>query len=467
MTALLAAPDLAEAARGRGQPGQGWNVVVVLTDDQRADTVSAMPQVMARLAQQGVTFTESFVTSPYCLPSRLSLYSGRYASKAGPTLDDFDPTTSIAVALDAKGYATGLFGKYANGFGYESAWVDGEIVRTLQGYEPPPGWDVWRAFVGDTDLYFDYTLSEDGALVSYGSAETDYSTDVLGAMAVDFVHEHADEPFFLVYAPFAPHEPATPAARHAGSFADLPPWRPASYLEGDTSDKPAWVNLLRLVLEALPPAQQAQILAERDQFRIDQLETLLAVDENVGAILDALEQEGVEDETVVVFTSDNGFLWTEHWATGKFAAFEESIRVPLIIRHPAIAPRNEHRIALNVDLAPTIARLAGVGAFHGDGQSLTRVLDDSAGTWRADFVIEHTGGPFVLVPTYRALRSSSWMLVRSSPGAMDELYELTADAGELDNALVTRAGDPSVAATAQQLRRRLRALETQLALPVP
>jgi len=317
----------------------------------------------------------------------------------------------------------------------------------------PPGWDAWQTFVQDGDqpgsdaVYYDYTLNENGTLIPYGHADADYSTDLLKKRTLRFITANAALPFFVVYAPFAPHEPAIPAARHAGRFASLPPWRPPSYDEADVSDKPDWVKFMAHIPT---PAGNVQT----DVLRQHQLEALLAVDEAVAALLAQLEALGLTDDTLVVFTSDNGFMWGEHWWWSKWAAYEESIRVPLVIRWPGHMPVAVSRpeLALNIDLAPTFAEAAGVPVPPTvDGQSLLPALDGTGTTWRDDFVTEAWGA--IIVPPYVALRTTRWKLIRDTvrQGIAEELYDLSIDPYELDNL----AQDPAFAEVRATLSTRL------------
>jgi N-acetylglucosamine-6-sulfatase len=195
------------------------------------------------------------------------------------------------------------------------------------------------------------------------------------------------------------------------------------------SDKPDWV---RFIASITTPAGNVQ----RDVLRQHQLETLLAVDEAVDALLARLETLGLTDDTLVVFTSDNGYMWGEHWWWSKWAAYEESIRVPLVIRWPTRVPAEGSRpqLALNIDLAPTFAEAARVAIPPTvDGQSLLPVLDGTGTTWREDFVTEAWGA--LVVPPYVALRTTRWKLIRNrvTSGIADELYDLSIDPYELDN----------------------------------
>jgi len=423
------------------------NVVVILTDDQRFDTVDlthsrdgvtpVMPNV-ARLAAEGVTFRNGFTTTALCGPSRASLLSGRYAHSTGvkdnhgpDALAAFDASSTLAVWLHDAGYTTGLFGKYINGY------QDSRLGT-------PPGWDEWAAF--KKAEYFDYTLVENGVQVRYGHADADYSTDVLAAKAVHFVREHAGvRPFFLYFAPFAPHVPAIPAPRHAGMFAEVPPWRPPNFNEADVSDKPAWV-------QNLAPWSPERI-DQKERFARRQLECLQAVDEAVGAIVQALRNAGVERDTIVLFASDNGLAWGAHRWEPKECPYQECVRVPLVVRYPPLVPsaRVDDRIALNIDYAPTIAELAGaVPDADVEGTSLVPLLRGDATIWRTDFLEEHWGGK---IPTFAQVHGVPWVYTEYVTNE-SELYDEGADPFELGNV----AADPSRAALLAQMAARLRVL---------
>jgi len=225
--------------------------------------------------------------------------------------------------------------------------------------------------------------------------------------AVAFVQDTTG-PLFLELATSAPHAPAIPSPGDESSFASLSPARPPSFDEADVSEKPAWVR----DLPPLTPSQEAAI----DAFRADQYRSLLGVDRALGRILDALERAGRLENTLIVFTSDNGILHGEHRWTKKEAPYEEAIRVPLVMRWDAAgwAPGTELPgvLALNIDLAPTIAEAAGVAHPPTDGRSLLPVLAGDRSSTRSDFLIEHMEGENP-VPTFCAVRSERWTYVRS------------------------------------------------------
>jgi arylsulfatase A-like enzyme len=372
---------------------------VILTDDQRWDTLDAMPSVQSELVQHGATFANAFVSNSLCCPSRASILTGLYSHSTGVWRNQppfggwssFDDTSTIATRLQAAGYKTGLFGKYFNG--YEDAALAGYV---------PPGWDRWVAFPRAT--FYDYGLSLDGALQTYGNSPADYSTDVLAAETTSFIRSTTG-PMFAYFAPYAPHNPATPGPTHQNDFSGLAPWRPPSYDEKNMSDKPGWAQTLK--------PWNASKRAHKDAFRIDQYRSLQSVDEAVGQIVQALADTGRLSNTMIVFMSDNGLSWGEHrWGT-KRVAYEEAIRIPMVIRYDptTTVARIEDRIALNIDLAPTIFELAGITGATVDGQSLLPLLSNASASWRHDFLLEHLEKANDRVPTYCGVRTERYTYV--------------------------------------------------------
>jgi arylsulfatase A-like enzyme len=441
-------PDVSGGGHDPDRP----NVVLILTDDQRWDTMWAMPTVLSEIAGEGITFTNGFVVNPICCPSRASILTGRYSHSTGvyrdvPPHGGFSTflrrageRSTIATWLDAAGYRTALLGKYLNGY---------DADRT---HHVPPGWDRWVAFTSERGNggYFDYTVSVDGADRSYGAEEGDYSTDVLADHANSFIRTAGpNEPLFLYFAPNAPHRPATPAPRDLEAFSDLAPYRPPSFNEADISDKPAHAQALPL----LGRSQQTEV----DRFRRDQYRTLLAVDDAVDTILTALRDTDRLSNTLLVFTSDNGLLWGEHRWTHKAVAYQESIRVPMVVRYDPVisAPRIDDHLVTNLDLAPTFAAASGVAAPGAEGRSLLPLLSTQQEGWRSSFLIEHLRDPSGSVPTYCALRTARYTYVAYRSGE-EELYDLDVDVFEIQNV----AADPTYAPVLAASRARLRRLCT-------
>ena len=412
--------------------------MVVLTDDQRWDTLWAMPNVRRELMARGVTFTNAFVSNPLCCPSRASILTGQYSHSTGMWQNRgryggfhrFRDSSTLATWLNAGGYQTALIGKYLNG--YDTTYI-------------PPGWNRWVAFA-DTedpyDLYYDYLLNIDGRI---RRQRTGYSTNFLASQAVRYILT-ARQPFFLYFTPYAPHTPTEAAPGDRRAFAGLEPYRPPNYDESDVSDKPAWIRNL--------PRVRGELKRRLDGRRLGALRSLLAVDRAVGAVVQALRVTGRLENTVLIFMSDNGMIWGEHrWRT-KAAPYDESIRVPFVLRYDRVIgrPRRDDHLVVNVDIAPTIADIAGVPAPGVEGRSLMPLLRQSGKKgWRSDFPIEYGPSGVIKVPAYCGLRSRRFSYIRYATGE-EELYDIVKDPYELSNL----AGQPRTQGLLRELHRRLK-----------
>jgi N-acetylglucosamine-6-sulfatase len=364
------------------------NIILILTDDLDVGSISRLPNLRSLLIERGTTFENAFVTDPLCCPSRATILRGQYPHNHEilsnePPQGGFEKframghqRSTIATWLESAGYRTILVGKYMNGY---------------EGTHVPPGWDEWYAVSGN---YTSTDLNENGRIVSY-DPESDHLDDVLAERAADYVGRPGggapsffvpDRPFFMWLGTTAPHQPADPAPRHANALTNASLPRPPSFDEGDVSDKPDWIR-------DNPPLNPEQIAFAEDLYR-KRLQSMLAVDEMIGQLVDALKESGELDNTYLVFTSDNGFHLGQHRLTaGKWTAYEEDIRVPLIVRGPGVPEgRKLDHLVLNNDLAPTFADLAGaeVPSFV-DGRSLEPLLTDAPPppeNWRQAFLVE-------------------------------------------------------------------------------
>ena len=415
------------------------NIVLILTDDQRADTLRYMPIVRRTLGDHGVTFTDAYVVDPVCCPSRASILTGLYPHTTGVYSNDpqdynggfpaFDDHSTIATWLHDAGYHTGLFGKYLNG--YESDYV-------------PPGWDRWFA-THETGDYYDYEVTSDGAFVDYGHDEQDYGTTVLAREAATFIRGTPSEsPLFAYISAPAPHLPAIAAPKDRAAFEGLRPWRPPSYNERDIADKPRYLRQHRWL--------DGEHRQEIDAVRLAQIRSLLAVDRLVGHVIDVLKETGRLNNTIVVFTSDNGLLWGEHRWGQKDVPYEESIAVPMVVRYDALGleARRESDLVLNVDLAPTFAAAAGVTPDDSEGTSFLPVLVDPSAPWRDGFLIEHMGSRGDGVPSYCGYHTSRYVFIRYDANE-SELYDLHEDPWQLQSV----DGDPSLEQVRSALNDRL------------
>ena len=435
------------------------NIVLILTDDQRWDQLTHMPTVESQLVGKGVDFTNGFVVDPLCCPSRTTILTGKYSHSTGIYWNDpphggfqdfrHEEGSTIATWLHTAGYRTALVGKYLNGYEPSDA---GHV---------PPGWDVWDAMAlqgeGDGEGgYYDYVLSENGRQVPFGSAPADYSTDVLSRLATRFIADTpAAQPLFLYYAPRAPHLPSTPPPRYANACANLKPLRPPSYDQADVSDMPAYVRSVQ--------PMTAGRKALNDRISVDNCRALLGVDDSVKAILDELGRTGRLSNTLVVYASDNGFMLGEHRLTGKAVPYEESIRVPIVVRYDPVTheqARTDTHLVLNLDFAQTFAAVAGVPAPGAEGRSLLPLLRNPDTPWRTRFLVEHWEPPLTDQPgaprgdpgrpPYCAVRTTTHMYVKYATGEQ-ELYDVQSDPYELHNL----AGDPDDRALLDRLHREM------------
>lgn len=400
------------------------NVVLILSDDQTYDSIPHDPPVMPQLQalledrhEPWIRFPNAFINTPLCCPSRATVLTGRYSHHTGVvdngTGERLDATDTIATALQRAGYTTALIGKYLNGYPFGHAPV------------PPPGWDRWLVKLqgAQHSVYQRYALSDQGFTAPFGASPQDYSTDVYARAATDFIRTApAGRPFFLMFTPMSPHSPWMPAPRDVGSWTSaLTP--PPSFDERDVSDKPAWVR-------ALPPIGDTAAEKLRED-RVRSYETLGALDDAVRSILDALQARGTLDDTVVFFLTDNGFSFGEHrWVT-KSCPYDECIRTPFFVRYPGADARTDPHPVSNVDLAPTIAELAGTSlSAPVDGRSLVPLLlgrDPPA--WPPGVLSEFQGGRDM--PGWWEMRTPRFAYVEYATGEK-ELYDVTGAFGPPD-----------------------------------
>ena len=442
-----------------------------------------MPNLKRHIIDKGMSFTESFVTNSICCPSRATFLTGQYSHNHGVRgnvvgvdiggsvitgivwwdlvgdgerdLDFQGENSTIAVWLDQAGYYTGYVGKYLSGHGVDSPKT-----------HVPPGWDDWQALLDPVSCVYDYEIydSQEGSVFNYGEDGSitkivdgevvevtfaddwtdNYQTDVLAGRSVQFISESAQmaAPFFVAVMPFAPHLEACtrpdvgdfdhpiqaqwrstirPAERHVNTdiLPSLDISRP-SFNEVQLTDKPRWMWDEEANPKYLPPLNELDIEAVRTQYKT-RLASLRAIDDLVGIVIAELADTGQLDDTVIIFTSDNGWLYGEHRLTGKTFAYEESIRVPLyVVTLGRMGPETRTQMVLNNDLAPTIMELAGSSPppeFLMDGRSLVPLLSDSEPAWeRKRLLVEHsqivdTLAGIPTIPTFYALRTQKSLYV--------------------------------------------------------
>jgi N-acetylglucosamine-6-sulfatase len=431
----------------------GPNIVLISTDDQALIDLNWMPRTRRLIGDQGATFTDFIAPHPLCCPSRAQLLTGQYAQNNGvrgnrgihggyPSLEDPDHT--LPVWLSDVGYRTSFVGKYING------------------YDPatgvPAGWDEWDATV--RFAYRGYQQYDGELLTQPDNYHTDYvadrTTDEIERLAAD------DRPFFLWSSYYAPHglcsasnelgcsTPPDVAPRFAkdytgvrGPFLDSP-----SFNESDVSDKPRYVTRGGRV----EPAKAQRLFTKR-------LQSLASVDLAVARIVETLRRTGELDNTVIAFTSDNGYLFGEHGYVGKTLAYEESLRVPLLMRGPGITPGAvPGRTAAMIDLAPTFAEMADAQPLVPvDGESLVGPAGGAESDQERTLLVQAgMRGPDRrgLGWDYRGVRTERYTLIYWVRTGFVELYDRRRDPYQIDNV----AQDPRYSEVLLELADRTRTL---------
>jgi arylsulfatase A-like enzyme len=446
-----AVPEESPSAPGReAGPARGPNIVFILTDDLSWNLVPFMPHVL-QMQTDGVTFTHYFVTDSLCCPSRSSIFTGRYPHDTGVYRNTGND--GGYGAFQARGHENATFATWLSAAGYRTAMLG----KYLNGYQPardPParGWTSWSV-AGNGYPEFRYNLNQDGRLVKYGTAPTDYLTDVLSSIATGFIRRQAGGASFAIeIATFAPHAPYTPAPRDANAFPELTAPRTSAFNAAPDAAAAKWL----LEHAALSDADIAII--DRD-FR-KRAQSVLAVDKMIGELQAAVAAIGALDRTYFVFSSDNGYHMGEHrLMPGKMTAYDTDIRVPLIVTGPGVqAGRVIDDIAENVDLCPTFAEIAGASVpSNVDGRSLVALLHGlPVENWRTVALVEHrhpdrskddpdapgtrSGNP----ETYEAIRARDFLYVEYVGGDY-EYHDLVADPHELANTFASLSSERKTA----------------------
>jgi N-acetylglucosamine-6-sulfatase len=449
--ATVTAAATARAADDSKRP----NVVFVLVDDLRWDALgctghpfSKTPNI-DRVAKEGATFRNAFVTTPLCSPARSSYLTGRYVHSTG-VLGNGDNA--------ARSHRLVTFPRLLHDAGYETAYVGKWHMGNDD--SPRPGFDRWVSFKGQGQ-YDNPTINEDGKV---SQVRGGYMTDLLNDRAVEFLTRKRSKPFALYLAHKAVHGPFTPAERHKGLYADDPIARPESAddpLEGKPAlRRPVAEPAAKKKAQAKPKAKAKGSAGGNELIR-NQLRALRSIDEGVGRIFSALEEAGALDNTLIVFTSDNGYFWGEHGLGDKRAAYEESIRVPLLMRLPGLIKPGTtiDAPALNVDIAPTILDLAGVAIPEDvQGRSLVPLLRGDSSNWRTSFLSEYFAEPqYGRIPSWQAVRTDRWKYIHYTElDGMDELYDLRSDPHELKNRIDDPSAKPALDEMKAELARLLR-----------
>jgi len=384
------------------------NFLIIVTDDQRYDTMEYMPNTQQLIFDQGVTFSKGYITTPFCCPSRASILTGMYAHNHWVHVNE-DPLEFRTVVEDIhrNGYYTGLVGKYLN------SWKG----------DARPEYDYWASFWGGTmKNYYDPDLNINGTW----SKHEGYSTYLFRDFGLEFLDKASQQsrPFFLLYSVNAPHAPFTPAKEDVSSYLDLPPYRPVSFNEADVSDKPASISNMAELSE--------EDITSIDNTRRRQILTLVALDRTIPDLINKLDEIGELDNTVIIFISDNGKHWGEHRLDSKSTAYEESVKVPFAIRFPPLIPTPyvDDRVVANIDIAPTIYELSQTRIPDSvDGQSLVPLFQENT-EWRDHILLEAWPDR----GAWAAVHTGDFVYIETQDD-MSEFYDLKLDPFQMDNAI--------------------------------
>ena len=428
------------------------NVIFILTDDHRYDFMGFTGKIpwlktpgMDKLAKEGAYFKNAFVTTSLCSPSRASILTGQY-SHVHTIIDNQAPEPPNLVYfpqyLQQAGYQTAFFGK----------WHMGE-----DNDNPRPGFNHWESFRGQ-GVYYNPNLNINGKKIQY--KDSTYITDLLTEHSLEWLkNRDKKKPFFLYLSHKAVHAPVNPAKRHKGMYANQKYTLPPTYYQTLNDDYktlkwPEWVKQQRYSWHGVDYIYHThQNMEETIQ---GYCETLKAVDESVESVLNYLKENGLEQNTMVIYMGDNGFSWGEHGLIDKRHFYEESVKVPFLVYAPSLFKGGQTitKMVQNVDVAPTILEMAGLKKpDYMPGASFTQLLRGDTTNWRDKIFYEYFWEyDFPMTPTVFGVRTDKYKYIRYQ-GIWDqnELYDLENDPNEMYNLIEKPEQQERVKAMAGQL----------------
>ncbi len=438
LAATLPAIKTAEAAVGKNP-----DILFILVDDLRWDALSfkGHPYVKTpnidRLREGGASLENAFCSTSICCPSRATFLTGTYANRHGVIdneTSEYNPdiTPPLTKYLQQAGYKTAMIGK----------WHMGHSA------EPRAYFDHWISFEGQ-GKYNDVEVNVDGKMEKWKG----YTTDILTDKAIAFItRQPKDRPYFCMLSHKAVHEPFVPASRHGDAFGkDQVDIEPESWKD-DFKGKPAWLHRDQArdvrwdyrtrdyEKEILPETANPDEWKQGQKKYIEQFRCLAAVDDGVGKLLTVLKDRGTLDNTLIIFTSDNGYFHGEHRRWDKRLAMEESMRIPMVVAYPGhIKPGSTvTQLVTNVDFAPTLLDYAGIQTpVPMQGNSMRSLFEQKAPEWRDSVFYEYWVDLVHSIPTMTAVRTDQYKLIQYPEiNDLDELYDLNADPHEMNNLAV-------------------------------
>ncbi|MFT5385615.1 MAG: N-acetylglucosamine-6-sulfatase [Saprospiraceae bacterium] len=406
------------------------NVVFILADDHRYDFMGFLNKPafletpnMDRMAAEGMHFPNASVSTSLCSPSRASILTGQYTHHH-TVVDNsaLEPDNLIYFPqyLQEAGYATAFFGKWHMGNANDN---------------PRKGFDKWVSFKGQGD-YYDPTLNIDGERQKVEG----YNADLLTGYATDWLTKERDKekPFFLYLSHKAVHAMFQPAQRHLDKYVGQKIEYPISYANTDENykGKPAWVREQRNSWHGVDYMYHGQL--EFDSFYYKYCETILGVDESIGTVIKTLEENNLEENTMVIYMGDNGFVLGEHGLIDKRHAYEESMKVPFLAYAPGLIKGGQtvNEQVQNIDVAPTILAAAGLETPASmDGKSFLPLLKGEKMDWPdVAFYEYYWEKAFPQTPTTFAIRTDQYKFIQyHGVWGDDELYDLKKDPQEMNN----------------------------------
>ena len=429
------------------------NVILILTDDHRYDYMGFTGKVpwlntpnLDGLAAEGAYFKNAFVTTSLCSPSRASILTGLY-SHQHTIVDNHAPNpgnlTFFPEYLQKEGYQTAFFGK----------WHMGD-----EDDKPRPGFDHWESFKGQ-GVYYNPILNINGERVTY--QDSTYITDLLTEHAVDWLKKRDKErPFFMYLSHKAVHAAFKPAQRHKGMYKGKKIDLPATYDQTKTGEYralkwPQWVADQRVSWHGVDYMYHSN--GDLQDLVIDYCETLMGVDDSVGAVMDILKQEGLDESTLVIYMGDNGFSWGEHGLIDKRHFYEESVKVPFLARCPELFKGGIEidQMVQNIDIAPTVLESAGIEQPDSlPGISFIPMLSKSpSDNPREEIFYEYYWEyDFPMTPTVFGMRTDRYKYIKYH-GIWDrnELYDIQKDPEEMYNLI----GEPDLQNVAKSMSEKL------------
>ncbi len=410
------------------------NIIFILTDDHRYDFMGFTGKVpwletpnMDKLASEGAYFKNAFVTTSLCSPSRASILTGMY-SHTHTIVDNQAPDpgnlTYFPAYLQASGYQTAFFGK----------WHMGDASD-----DPRPGFSHWESFRGQGE-YYNPTLNIDGKRITY--KDSTYITDLLTEHTLEWLKKRdKNKPFFVYLSHKAVHAGFLPAKRHKGLYKNKVYGLPPTYDQTKTGAYrdlkwPEWVAQQRISWHGVDYMYNSN--SDMQTMVQDYCETLLGVDESVGSVMDYLKEEGLDESTIIIYMGDNGFSWGEHGLIDKRHFYEESVKVPFLVRCPELFKGGEVKTQMvqNVDIAPTCLELAGLKKpDYMPGYSFVQLLKGDTSNWRDRIFYEYYWEyAFPMTPTVFGIRTDHYKYIRYQ-GIWDrnEFYDIINDPDEMYN----------------------------------